>query len=39
MKTIRSTVSKGMNLSTKVQRSKKGATSYNRKEFKNSKNW
>jgi hypothetical protein len=37
--TTRSTVAKGMNLPTKVHTSKKGETSYNRKEFKNRKNW
>lgn len=39
MKPTRSTVSKGMNLSTKVEPSKKGNASYSRKEFKNRKNW
>ena len=39
MKAIRSTVGKGMNLSTKVETPRKGKPAYSRKSFKNRNNW
>lgn len=39
MKANRSTVTKGLNLATRRHRQRKGVGSYNRRSFKDNRNW